>query len=143
MIFLNGNDITEMCTCTFVVERGVELVQVQAAAWLLPLALNYLLGQMELSTAAEGHGYSDRHPLLSLVSACFWVICELSNVGALGWCSSLNNSMALIMGQGSNCFRNNYSSTVHLLRTILLHDFDREMLFITLAFFPNFSCWCS
>ena len=32
---------------------------------------------MEAVTAPEVLEYRDSHPLVSLVSACFWVICEL------------------------------------------------------------------
>lgn len=60
------------------------------------------------------------HPLLSLVAAVFWAFCEcLSNTIYRNHHLTVY-SMAFVLGQVSDCIRNDFGAKVHLRRTVLL-----------------------
>ncbi len=71
--------------------------------------------------------YADRHPVVSLVSACFWVICtyiqpfcvemRLTNV-----CSSADISVVIVMGEGPHCVRHDNGPQVDLRRVVVVDD---------------------
>jgi hypothetical protein len=71
--------------------------------------------------------YNDRHPLVSLVSACFWVICTCIyylSCHAHPSRSSGSHSMATVMYQSFDSLRNNHSPSIHVRCAVVLNDFD-------------------
>jgi hypothetical protein len=71
---------------------------------------------------------AEYHPLLSLLSAFFWVIrTSLSFfLHVIVWCSLLCGSMAAIMGKSIDCVFHHHDPPSHLLRSVLFHDIDSQ-----------------
>lgn len=67
-----------------------------------------------------------RHPLVSLISACFWVIREYLLLSLLVYLvpipHALEYSMAFVMDQIVRCVRYNHNTSIRLCDFVLLHD---------------------
>jgi hypothetical protein len=81
---------------------------------------------METVNAAEPTEYHESHPLVSLVSACFWVICKFEP-----FCSGTVTdvlicafSVGSIMGKIIDRLCDDNCSSPHLLCSVLLYDFN-------------------
>lgn len=73
--------------------------------------------------------YADRHPVVSLVSACFWVICTytqpfcvLCRKALTNVCSSADISVGIVMGKGTHCVRDDNGPQVDLRRVVVVDD---------------------
>ena len=72
----------------------------------------------------------DRHPLVSLVAACFWVIRAFSDTQYhlhLFVNHDMGFSLASVLDKVSGSICNNYDSSFYICRPKLLHDLDRPL----------------
>ncbi|SRR6266576_224184 len=68
------------------------------------------------------------HPLVSLVSACFWVICTWYS-GDKSALAKVLLSVVIIMGQVTHGDRNNHNSEIHICYPFVLDYIDRMEVF--------------
>lgn len=70
--------------------------------------------------------YDGRHPLISLLSACFWVFCtRLSSRRVLYCANALScRSMDAVVGEVSHCVCDHHSSEAHLFCALVVDDID-------------------
>jgi hypothetical protein len=77
--------------------------------------------QDTLPTPLRTMEHTDRHPILSFISALFWVLCG-SPTSLSGLNSDRTNSVLAIMGQGPGGIGHYQCPTSHLLFTVLFND---------------------
>lgn len=84
-----------------------------------------ILGMDAVVVEAGVERGADMHPLVSLISACFWAICApFSSKTSL--LLTLTTSMAFVLGKGPHCVLHNNRSEAHLFHLVLLDDTDGE-----------------
>ena len=66
------------------------------------------------------------HPLLSLIAAVFWVLCEWSNIEEQLFLTLDLCSVAPVMGQVAHCVRNHLRTTLYLRSRVVLLYFHGE-----------------
>ena len=66
--------------------------------------------------------HTDRHPILSFISALFWVLCEPPSPVLSVKKTDGTNSVFAIMGQGPSGIGHYQCPTSHILFTILFND---------------------